>query len=109
MTAICYQGPFFSFGHLINASYMKQVWQVWLTYTNNSSMLPPEFNKVLLTGYREHAHCWVDDKAIFWNSRLQLINKAYRAAITQEVNWMLQVPELIMLATDEELFSHGWR
>jgi hypothetical protein len=52
---------------------------------------------------------WVDDNAIVWNGRLQLINKAYRAAITQEVNWMQQVPDLIMLATGEELFSDGWR
>lgn len=40
------------------------------------------------------------------HNRLQLINKAYCAAITQQVDWHLKIPELISLAASDVLLNN---
>lgn len=76
-------------------------------YAEHNRLLPAEFATQLLAGYREHARYQVDNTAIIWNGRLQLINKAYRAAITQEIDWFIKIPELIMLATSDDLLNYS--
>jgi aminoglycoside phosphotransferase (APT) family kinase protein len=54
--------------------------------------------RALLTGYRRDAAWSVTDAEIAWHARVQLINKAYRAAIQQEPRWRQKVPALVALA-----------
>jgi Phosphotransferase enzyme family len=55
--------------------------------------------RVLLTSYRKHADWTVTDATIAWHARVQLINKAYRAAIQMEPHWREKVSALVALAT----------
>ena len=54
--------------------------------------------QVLIVSYRQHAASPVSDAAIAWHARIQLINKAYRAAIQLEPHWREKVPALLALA-----------
>lgn len=53
----------------------------------------------LLASYRRHAAWNIDDVTVIWHARIQLINKAYRAAIQQEPRWREKVPTLVAIAT----------
>ncbi len=53
----------------------------------------------LLASYQAHAAWTISEATINWHARIQLINKAYRAAIQQEPRWRKKVLALIALAT----------
>ena len=55
----------------------------------------------LLESYRQHAAWAISDASVIWHARIQLITKAYRAAIQQEPHWREKVPALVALATGE--------
>ena len=55
--------------------------------------------QALLARYRRSANWRVSDAEIAWHARVQLINKAYRAAIQQEPRWREKVPALVALAS----------
>ena len=67
--------------------------------TQANRMLSPRVARALLASYRSHAAWAVTDAAIAWHARVQLINKAYRAAIQQEPRWREKVPALVALAS----------
>ena len=55
--------------------------------------------QALLARYRRSANWRVSDAEIAWHARVQLTNKAYRAAIQQEPRWREKVPALVALAS----------
>lgn len=63
-----------------------------------NQILSSRIAAVMLASYRKHAAWAVSDATIAWHARIQLINKAYRAAIQQEPRWQEKVPALIALA-----------
>ena len=71
----------------------------------HNPLLPVEFATSMLSTYREHAPQLVSNQAIVWQSRVQLINNAYRAAITQEVDWALKIPKILKNAASHTLLN----
>ena len=67
--------------------------------TETSRILSSRVARALLASYRSHAAWVVSDATIAWQARVQLINKAYRAAIQQEPRWREKVPALVALAS----------
>lgn len=67
--------------------------------TETSRILSSPVARALLASYRSHAAWAVSDATIAWQARVQLINKAYRAAIQQEPRWREKVPALVALAS----------
>ncbi len=71
----------------------------------HNQILTAESVSILLTNYRRNGTYAVDDIVIIWHARIQLINKAYRAAITQEPYWQNKIPELIALAINDDFLA----
>jgi aminoglycoside phosphotransferase (APT) family kinase protein len=67
--------------------------------TTTNRILSTHISAKLLASYRRHAAWHVDDVTVIWHARIQLINKAYRAAIQQEPRWREKVPALVAIAT----------
>ncbi len=66
--------------------------------TEINCILPAAVARVLLDSYRTHAAGAVVDAVIVWHARIQLINKAYRAALQLEPRWRERVSGLVALA-----------
>lgn len=59
---------------------------------------PAALARALLDSYRTHAAWTITDAMIVWHARIQLVNKAYRAAVQLESRWRERVPGLVALA-----------
>ena len=66
--------------------------------TEINRVLPAAISRALLDSYRTHSAWTITDATIIWHARNQLINKAYRAALTLESRWRERVPGLVALA-----------
>jgi aminoglycoside phosphotransferase (APT) family kinase protein len=64
-----------------------------------NQILSARVARKLLVSYRAHAAWTISEAVVNWHAGIQLINKAYRAAIQQEPRWQEKVPALVALAT----------